>query len=54
MALGIVGSFLGGLVAWFFTGGDVWSPAGWIMSIVGAVVVLAIWVMLANRRRRPI
>jgi uncharacterized membrane protein YeaQ/YmgE (transglycosylase-associated protein family) len=54
MALGIVGSFLGGLVAWFFTGGDVWSPAGWILSIVGAVVLLAIWVMLANRRRRSI
>jgi uncharacterized membrane protein YeaQ/YmgE (transglycosylase-associated protein family) len=54
MALGILGSFIGGFLASFFTGGDMWSPAGWIGSIIGAIILLLIWVMIAKRRTRPI
>jgi uncharacterized membrane protein YeaQ/YmgE (transglycosylase-associated protein family) len=56
MALGIVGSFVGGFLAsLIFRGGnDLTAPAGWIGSIVGAVIVLAIWVALAGRRRTPL
>lgn len=52
MALGVIGSLLGGLASWFFIGGpdDPFAPAGWIMSIIGAVVVLGIFV--ASQRRR--
>ena len=40
--LGIVGSFVGGMIAWLFTGGPdrAYSPAGWILSIIGAIIVL--------------
>ncbi|MBA3315063.1 MAG: GlsB/YeaQ/YmgE family stress response membrane protein [Planctomycetaceae bacterium] len=54
MALGIIGSFVGGFLASLIMGGDLWSPANWIGSIIGAVIVLAIWVMIAGRRRRTV
>ncbi|OAI55636.1 hypothetical protein AYO47_02355, partial [Planctomyces sp. SCGC AG-212-M04] len=42
IALGVLGSVMGGVIAKvFWRGGDV-RPAGWIMSIIGAVIVLAI------------
>src|SRR5262245_3917647 len=45
MVLGIVGSFAGGFVAMLFSGRSDWqvNPAGWIMSIVGALLVLFIY-----------
>jgi len=45
MVLGIVGSFAGGfLSSLFFRGdGDHLHPAGWIMSIVGAVLLVLIY-----------
>lgn len=49
--LGIVGSvvatFLGRAVGWYDEG----SGAGFIASIVGAIIVLVIWGMIAGRRR---
>jgi uncharacterized membrane protein YeaQ/YmgE (transglycosylase-associated protein family) len=53
MALGIVGSLAGGFLSWLFTGGpdDPFRPAGFIMSVVGAVIVLALYVMAARPRR---
>lgn len=51
MALGIVGSFVGGFLSSMIWGGDLMSPAGWIGSIIGAVIVLAIWVAIAGRSR---
>ena len=48
MLLGIVGSFLGGLLAYFIFGGEPIQAAGWIGSILGAVIVLAIAI-----RRKP-
>lgn len=47
--LGIVGSvvagWLGRAIGWYETG----EPAGWIASIVGAVIVLAIYRAFARR-----
>ena len=53
MALGIAGAFAGGFLAWLITGEQphegIWS---WIAAIVGAVVLLAIYVAMAGRRTR--
>jgi uncharacterized membrane protein YeaQ/YmgE (transglycosylase-associated protein family) len=50
MLLGIGGAFLGGFVGralGFYGEGQ---PAGWIMSLIGAVVLVAIYHALAVRR----
>ena len=55
MALGIIGSFVGGFVASLFTGRmDFSHPAGWIGSIIGAVLVLAIYLMATRGRRTTV
>ena len=45
MVLGIVGSFAGGFLSSLIFGGsdNLVNPAGWIMSIVGALIVLFIY-----------
>ena len=57
MALGIVGSQVGGFLYWLIQGaphepfsrsGNAW--AGWIMAIIGAV--LALWIYRAGTPRR--
>ena len=49
--LGIVGSFVGGGLYALFTGSfDYRDPAGWILSLVGAVIALLIWIKLAPRK----
>src|SRR4051794_34552707 len=50
--LGIVGSFVGGTIANLFRGIPITepSPAGWIGSIVGGILVLLIYGMVAGRR----
>lgn len=50
IALGIVGSFAGGFLTFLFQGGEPLQPAKMLMSIVGAVAVLAIYVTLARGR----
>lgn len=51
--LGIVGSILGGLVSWAIWGaeeaGRGFRPAGLILSILGAIVVLWVWRMIRSR-----
>ena len=42
MLLGVAGSFVGGFVAFLLVGGAPLQGAGWIGSIIGAVVLLAI------------
>ena len=45
--LGILGSFAGGLIARLFSKpkeGSAFHPAGFLMSIVGAIVLLVIWI----------
>jgi uncharacterized membrane protein YeaQ/YmgE (transglycosylase-associated protein family) len=49
IALGVLGSVMGGVIAKFFWKGGGVQPAGWILSIIGAVIVLAI----VTRTRRP-
>lgn len=48
--LGITGSLLGGFVAWIFVGGSPFQASGWILSILGAVVLLAIGAASSRRR----
>jgi uncharacterized membrane protein YeaQ/YmgE (transglycosylase-associated protein family) len=54
IALGIAGSLLGGLVAWGLGFGDIergpFDGAGWIMSIIGALIV--VWASMALSRPR--
>lgn len=51
MFLGVLGSFVGGFLAnLLFTGQAVVQSAGWIGSIVGAVIVLLVWRSLGSRR----
>ena len=48
--LGIAGALLGGFVGQamgFYREGE---PAGWLMSILGAVILLALYRMVARRR----
>lgn len=50
---GLVGSFLGGLLASLLAGdGLAFRPSGIIGSIVGAVIVTGAWRWNANRQRR--
>lgn len=52
--LGIVGSFLGGFLAWALFGWDedegALQPGGVVFSIIGAVVVLLVWRAVERRR----
>ena len=53
IVLGIIGSFVGGFLAQLlFTGNATIPPptAGWIGSIVGAIVVLLLWRYSQGRR----
>ena len=49
--LGIVGSILGGLVSWAIWGTETGriQPAGLILSVLGAIVVLWIYRMMKSR-----
>ncbi|QGJ70030.1 Transglycosylase [Planctomycetales bacterium 10988] len=53
--LGMIGSVAGGVLMYFFSGAPngeefAFQPSGWLMSIVGAVVVLLIYIQLIQRR----
>ncbi len=52
MLLGIVGSIVGGLISmaiWPVRGDGGFQPASLLLSIVGAIMVLFIWRMIARR-----
>lgn len=50
--LGIVGSVVGGLIAYALRlGTDPYAPAGWILSILGAVVTLLLYYWATKTRR---
>jgi uncharacterized membrane protein YeaQ/YmgE (transglycosylase-associated protein family) len=55
MILGIVGSLVGGLLAWTAGFGPIdrgpFDGSGWIMSIVGAMLVVWASLLIANRSR---
>jgi len=42
VALGIGGSFIGGLIGYLLRGGSVLQSSGWIGSLVGAVILLVV------------
>lgn len=51
MVLGIIGSLAGGLITWIVTGAnDPYQASGFIMSLIGAIIVLAIAGMVTRRR----
>ncbi len=50
VVLGLVGSLVGGLLAWIFSPDLPYHPAGLLMSIVGAVLVLGIYVLMGLTR----
>jgi uncharacterized membrane protein YeaQ/YmgE (transglycosylase-associated protein family) len=50
MLLGIAGAVLGGFLGRAFGWYQPGEPAGWVMSFVGAVVLLAIYRMVIGRR----
>ncbi|HQR37141.1 MAG TPA: GlsB/YeaQ/YmgE family stress response membrane protein [Blastocatellia bacterium] len=41
--IGIAGSIVGGGISHFLPWSSAYAPAGWIMSIVGAVILLALY-----------
>jgi len=52
MALGILGSFMGGFISWMFgfrPEMGAFRGSGWIMSIIGALVVTWIGLYLASK-----
>jgi uncharacterized membrane protein YeaQ/YmgE (transglycosylase-associated protein family) len=52
MLLGIVGSFVGGFISWAFgfrPEEGVFRGAGWVMSIVGALIVVWLGLFLSTR-----
>jgi uncharacterized membrane protein YeaQ/YmgE (transglycosylase-associated protein family) len=54
MVLGIVGSVLGGVISWMVShepGEGPFSGAGWIMSIVGAMIVVWLSLFLSSRSK---
>jgi uncharacterized membrane protein YeaQ/YmgE (transglycosylase-associated protein family) len=51
MALGVLGSFAGGFLTYVFRGGDPLQPSGFVMSILGAIIVLGLAMSMAAPRR---
>lgn len=48
--LGIIGSFVGGALWAMVAGGEIGDASGWIGSIIGAVLVLLIYIWATGRR----
>jgi uncharacterized membrane protein YeaQ/YmgE (transglycosylase-associated protein family) len=51
--LGVAGSFVGGGISWLIFGSPTGSinPAGWILSIIGAVIVVLAYVRFNAPRK---
>jgi uncharacterized membrane protein YeaQ/YmgE (transglycosylase-associated protein family) len=52
--LGVVGSLAGGFLAYAIWGGEPLQASGWILSLVGAVLVLWIGLSLTGRSGRTV
>ncbi len=50
IALGILGSVVGGIIAKLIWGGDRIEPRGLVLSVIGALIVLAITTRMQRRR----
>lgn len=55
IVLGMVGSLAGGLISFLFgaTPDDAFHPAGLIMSTIGAIIVLWLFLAMSRSRRVP-
>lgn len=52
IVLGVVGSFVGGFLGRLIHhGGNFIQPSSWFGSIVGAIIVLLLWMRFGNRSR---
>ena len=53
--LGVVGSFVGGSLGWILFGrGDGFiQPSSWIGSLIGAVIVLLVYLLIKRRSHHP-
>lgn len=54
LALGLVGSLIGGLIAQFFGTGDIWelNVLGFVLAVVAAVLLIGVAEGIAGRSRR--
>ena len=51
IVLGIAGSLIGGVIAYsLHLGTEPYEPGGWVLSIIGAVLVLLTWYWVVGRR----
>ena len=50
--LGVIGSFVGGGISWLIWGNPEgqYHPGGWIMSILGAIIVVVIYSRVSSGR----
>lgn len=56
LALGLVGSLIGGLIAQFFGTGDIWelNVVGFVLAVIAAVLLIGVAEGIAGRSRRPV
>ncbi len=58
IVLGIVGSFVGGFLGYLIfhhdSNGGFFQPSGIIGSIIGAIIVLLIWMRVGGNNRRAV
>lgn len=54
LALGLVGSLIGGLIAQFFGTGDIWelNVLGFVLAVIAAVLLIGVAEGIAGRSRR--
>lgn len=51
MVMGVVGSFIGGFIAYIFAGGEALQASGFLLSIIGAVIAVAAYAGISQRGR---
>lgn len=54
LALGLVGSLIGGLIAQFFGTGDIWelNVLGFVLAVIAAVLLIGVAEAVAGRSKR--
>lgn len=54
LALGLVGSIIGGLIAQFFGTGDIWelNVIGFVLAVIAAVLLIGVAEGIAGRSKR--
>lgn len=56
LALGLVGSLIGGLIAQFFGTGDIWelNVLGFILAVVAAVLLIGVAEAVVGKKNRAV